>query len=991
MESNTSVLAEKTDFIFPEILEYRKKHVKNIVLGHLNINGLRSKFEEIGEILGNGYFDFLALAETKLDESFSQSPFDVHNFKSYRVDRNSNGGGLLCYVASAIPHRVRNDVIDIRNGIEYLIIEIKINNVNLIVTTLYRPPCVHVSNLISVVESIANTCIVECSNLIFIGDLNVDLKYPNHALKDVMHNFNIVNIIKEPTCSKSDSNPSIIDVILTTCPKRLAAPMNVNIGLSDFHNLVGVATRLNKPKSEPSKIVYRSFKHFSEEKYLQDLEMVPFHIADVFDDIDDVMWAHNALFANIVNEHAPLKCKSIKGKQVPYMNGNLRRAINVKAMLKRKLDKDKSNNQSWSKYKKQRNYVTKLKRQSIKVYFAKNANNCHDNQKHFWNVIKPFFKDSKSQNNVSSLLEKNVIVTDARIIANTFNEHFIDAAEEQDEGLNAGDMSIREINEVYKNHHSISIISQTMQNKQTNSFDFKHVTHDQVMKKLNNLKINKAPGFDKIQAKFLKIASSVISVPIMNMINHSIDTATFPSQLKCAQVSPIYKNKDSLCKSNYRPVSVLTVMSKIFESLLCDQLIIHFENIFCNMLSAYRRSYSCNNVLLRFVEECKMLLDEGHYVATILMDLSKAFDCLPHALMIAKLNCYDVGLDSCEFIKSYLCNREQCVKVNNQCSTWKIMNRGVPQGSLMGPLLFNIFFNDFLIDLESKCKVFNYADDNSIMCYDKNVVNLQVKLENAAEISLTWFESNFMKANPTKFDMIIFHGRNKPNELQVHLGNSCLTSTQEVKLLGVTIDNNLSFTSHVAMITRKAAKQVNAMARISRYLSIETKLCIFDTFVRSNFNYCTIVYHFCGVCNDKKLEKVYERAIRIVHNDFMSPYKELLCKSKRKMLYDIRFDNLLVQIFKIINGNAPPVETTLYSKKIVKQSLRDTFLLSVPRYSTIKYGLNSLRVHGAIQWNKSPKSVKSCENVNIMKNRLVGIENECRCGSCVKCYFSLQR
>ena len=123
----------------------------------------------------------------------------------------------------------------------------------------------------------------------------------------------------------------------------------------------------------------------------------------------------------------------------------------------------------------------------------------------------------------------------------------------------------------------------------------------------------------------------------------------------------------------------------------------------------------------------------------------------------------------------------------------------------------------------------------------------------------------------------------------------------------------------------------------------------------------------------------------------MSPYKELLCKSKRKMLYDIRFDNLLVQIFKIINGNAPPVETTLYSKKIVKQSLRDTFLLSVPRYSTIKYGLNSLRVHGAIQWNKSPKSVKSCENVNIMKNRLVGIENECRCGSCVKCYFSLQR
>ena len=530
-------------------MNFRRNFYKNFLFYHLNINGLRNKFCEIFDVLNNGFVDVMGLSETKIDSSFMTSQFNVCNFKIYRKDRNSRGGGIMFYVRSDLPQRIRPDLeCNINSEVEHLVLEVILRKEKFIFILMYSPPNVAKEKTIQTMSNVLDKCCCECKTLYVMGDLNVNCLLDNHALSETFEMYNLKNIIQGPTCFKNVSNPSLLDVILTNSLPRISSHVNVTTGVSDFHNLVGAAMKLHVPKPEPRIITYRSYKRFDEKKFQNDLWHAPFHVSKIFDDVDDQMWFHGALLSNLVNDHAPLKTKKITKTQLPYMNGELRKAINVKAMLKRKYDKFQTN-AAWSNYKRQRNLVNSLKRKSLKKYFDTKCNKETLSSKTFWNTMKPFLSDKVCDESNITLFKEGLLMNDQGSVCTAFNDYFINVA------CNAEEARVTSVEESLKMHERHSSIRNIRQARAPDStFSFCPVQPSQTLQKLKHLKLNASSGYDFIPAKLLKLGSEALSISLTPILNACISMSTYPPDFKRAEVRPIHKKNDPMNVENYRPV-----------------------------------------------------------------------------------------------------------------------------------------------------------------------------------------------------------------------------------------------------------------------------------------------------------------------------------------------------------------------------------------------------------------------------------------------------
>ena len=287
-------------------------------------------------------------------------------------------------------------------------------------------------------------------------------------------------------------------------------------------------------------------------------------------------------------------------------------------------------------------------------------------------------------------------------------------------------------------------------------------------------------------------------------------------------MNPFDKKSDSLQKGNYRPVSVLIIISKLYESVVNDQMTEHFIAILEDIWCAYRKGHSCQDPLFKCVDDWKQDLDNNNYVGAVFMDLSKAFDCLPHSMRIPKLHAYILTLSACQLVANYLSNRRERVKLGDARSNWATLTKGVPRWSILGPLLFNVFINDLFYFIQN-CNLYNYAEDNALSMASPNLDTVLSSLTLDGNNVIQWFEVNGMQANPENFQFMLFSCVTL-NEQCITLGNDTVHFSEScVKALGVMIDENLDFSEHVNSVCDKAARKPNALACICKYIDVPSR------------------------------------------------------------------------------------------------------------------------------------------------------------------------
>ena len=512
-------------------------------------------------------------------------------------------------------------------------------------------------------------------------------------------------------------------------------------------------------------------------------------------------------------------------------------------------------------------------------------------------------------------------------------------------------------------------------------FYFREVSIEDVAVQIKKLNSNKASPINSIPVRILKENSDAFCTLIQNLYNYGLSQCIFPKELKAGDISSLFKKDDTFLKKNYRPITVLPSVSKIYERMMQDQMLPFVKSFLSPLLCGFREGYGTQHALLHLVKTCKKSMDSGGVAGAVLTDLSKAFDYLNHELLIAKLNAYGFSRSALLFIHSYLTDRKKRVKVNGSFSTWTKTLLGVPQGSVLGPLLFNIYLNELLMFLE-KTKVCNYADDTTIYACGPKIEAVIAHLEHDALQLTKWFPNNFMKLNEDKCHLMFF-GMRGGNEITIKIGQTPVKESAEEKLFGINFDQSLSFKKHVKILCRKAGQKLHALTRVSCYMDTEKLKLLMRAFVLSHFSYCPLVWMFNDRTTNHRINHLHERALRIAYNDHINDFGYLLEQSNSVPIHIRNLQLLMTEVFKTKFHLNPSFMKDFFRKRNMSYNLRHGNDALLPKVQTTSSGIETIAYLGGRLWQLLSKEIKQSSSLSIFRKRIKCWKGgECNCRLC---------
>ncbi len=409
-----------------------------------------------------------------------------------------------------------------------------------------------------------------------------------------------------------------------------------------------------------------------------------------------------------------------------------------------------------------------------------------------------------------------------------------------------------------------------------------------------------------------------------------------------------------------------------------DQIYTYLEKYLSPSLCGFRKGYSTQHCLAVMVESWKKAIDKNKYAGAILTDLSKAFDCLNHKLLIAKLNAYGLNENSLQFIYNYLTERKQRTKINNSLSTWENIKSGVPQGSILGPLLFNIYMND-IFWFTPDINIANYADDTTPYSTENNIKQLIKILEQNTEKINDWYGDNYMKSNDDKCHLLL----TSTEEISAKVGNHHIRNSASEKLLGVTIDSKLNFNEHVSKLCKHASAKLHALARVSNYMKIDKLRVLMKAFIESQFGYCPLIWMFHSRKLNNLINRIHERALRIVYKDHNSTFQELLNKDNSVSIHHRNLQKLVTEMYKVKNNLSPSIMKDVFKERNSPYGLRNNCTWTSSNIRTVYNGTETISFRGPKTWQLLPENIKEAKSLYDFKNSVKKWKPEgCTCRLC---------